>query len=266
LAAELLRRGHEVDLIVPSGWPSASPYADDLGLKLNKLRGGYDFAFLSHNTTVDVALFMHPELEGRIIQTCHGLFHSLEKPHKNAQIVAISEEVQEKTGGTIIRNAVDLDRFKPSHRLPNKPERLLSLSQSEEFNTLLSDMCKQNGVEFRKRNKHVNPTFRIEEEIQWADIVVGIGRSAIEAMACGRAVFLADQREYRGLTVGGWAAVYAGPECRRNYVGSKPDRIEDWLGVIFRYYCHKDWWTCRNIATYQHNIQLAVNRYLDLTT
>jgi len=53
-------------------------------------------------------------------------------------------------------------------------------------------------VQFSSFDKNVNPIFEIEKEINKADLVIGVGRSAFDAMACGRAVFIFDWRHYMG--------------------------------------------------------------------
>lgn len=269
IAEELLRRGHEVDLYAPASF--RSEYAEDLGLELNALHGDYDFALVSHYPVVDMVLEKFSYLEGRIIQTCHGLIPTLEKPNPWARLVVISEEIQHVHGGTLVRNGVNLDRFKPSHPLPEKPERLLSLSQSEEFNTQLSLICEERGIEFRKRNKHVNPIFRIEEEIKWADIVVGIGRSAIEAMACGRAVLVADHRPYQAALTDGWAAIGRGDHeymISCNYSGRRLSAVlsQEYVAATLKLYAQARGHCARGLAEKYHNIRDAVDKYLALLT
>ena len=52
------------------------------------------------------------------------------------------------------------------------------------------------GVKFLKCNKYTDNVWNIEDVICQADLVVGLGRSAYDAMACGRCVLVYDFREY----------------------------------------------------------------------
>jgi hypothetical protein len=267
VAEELLRRGHEVDLFAPNS--GASVYADDLGIELNQLHGDYDAALVSHYPVVNMVLEKFSYLEGRIIQTCHGLIPTLEKPNPWARLVVISEEIQHVHGGTLVRNGVNLDRFKPSHPLPEKPERLLSLSQSDEFNAMLSEVCFKRDIELRTRNKNVNPVFDVSTDIMWADIVVAIGRSAIEAMACWRAVLLADNRAYQGPLSDSWAGINIadglGP-VGSNYSGryfrfqATQAHIEKALSI---YQPELGTWA-RKQAEYDHDIRRNIQRYFEI--
>ena len=45
-------------------------------------------------------------------------------------------------------------------------------------------------------NKFENQVWEIEKAINDADLVIGLGRSAYEAMACGRPVVIYDHRPY----------------------------------------------------------------------
>jgi hypothetical protein len=159
----------------------------------------YDLILASHLTTVS-CLFG----QGTILQICHGIAHELEQPSSLANYhIAVSEEVaghllEKGFKSKVILNGVDLDVFCPAKPLNKAPAKVLSLCQSEEANGLLKEICREKGMEFLGLNKHVNPKFQISEEINQADLVVGIGRSVYDAMACGRPCLVFDQRAYNG--------------------------------------------------------------------
>src|SRR5690606_35238485 len=68
----------------------------------------------------------------------------------------------------------------------------------------LSRACDKTGVKFLHFNKFKNPTFDIECEINKADLIVGIGRSVYDAMACGRPCIVFDSRDYNGNRADGY--------------------------------------------------------------
>jgi len=157
----------------------------------------YDFILANHNTCID-----HLYERGFIIQTCHGIFPDLEQPSFRADgYVSISQEVQRHLAikgfySIIILNGINLERFKISNPVSKTVKTLLSLCHSSEANDFLEEICMTQKIKFIKAYKYENPLWDIEKVINKADIVVGLGRSAYEAMACGRPVIIYDKRKY----------------------------------------------------------------------
>lgn len=157
----------------------------------------YDLILANHYTTVD-RLYKY----GCIVQTCHGIFPALEQPSKKADFyVAISDEVKlhlksKGFNSFIIHNGIDCDRFKTTTPINDRIKTVLSLCQGQKANSLVKDICKQKGYEFLQANKFTDNVYSIESTINHADIVVGIGRSLYDAMACGRPVISYDSRDY----------------------------------------------------------------------
>jgi len=159
----------------------------------------YDLILASHNVTVE-ALYK----KGPIIQICHGAILGLEFPSPYADYhVGITKEVcdsldEKGFDNALILNGLDLHQKRPTKPLNRELKKVLSLSQSEEANAMLRNVCDTLGLDFLSFNKHKNPTFHIEERINEADLVVGIGRSVYDAMACGRPCVVFDSRDYNG--------------------------------------------------------------------
>ena len=172
--------------------------SDEIGVSFMS-KDEYDLIIVTHNVTVE-ALYK----KGPIIQVCHGTIPDLEQPSPYADFhVGVSKEVcdsLEKKGfdNTLILNGLDLQQKRPTKRLNRELKKVLSLSQSEEANAMLRKVCDTLGLDFLSFNKHKNPTFHIEERINEADLVVGIGRSVYDAMACGRPCVVFDSRDYNG--------------------------------------------------------------------
>lgn len=169
-----------------------------LGIRY-KSRTRYDLILASHNVVVD-ALRKH----GQIVQICHGTIPPLEQPSLYADLhVGISEEVcghLARLGypSRLVLNGLDLQQKRPMHAINPTLRTVLSLCQSEQANDMLGRVCERAGVALIRHNKHRNPTFNIEHEINQADMVVGIGRSVYDAMACGRPCIVFDWRDYNG--------------------------------------------------------------------
>jgi len=167
----------------------------------------YDLMLVSHNSTVKA---LHHFKKGLITQICHSTTVELEQPSPYADYhVGITEEVCEslsKKGypNDLVLNGIDVNQKRPLREVNEELKVVLSLCQSDDANELLANACDKQGVEFKHFNKHKNPTFNIEEQINQADLVVGIGRSIYDAMACGRPCIVFDNRDYNGNRADGY--------------------------------------------------------------
>ena len=195
LALQLKKMGHDVEYFTfKKGEVSDLMEHDGIGFKS---RSEYDLILANHRTTV-----RRLRSCGFVIQTCHGTIPSLEQPTIFAAAhVSITEEVRthlQKKGfrSYVIYNGVDCGRFRPMRPISEKLSTVLSLCQSEELNEFIRDCCNECGVKFLSSNKNTDNIWKVEDKINEADLVVGIGRSVYDAMACGRCVFSYDRREY----------------------------------------------------------------------
>lgn len=139
-----------------------------------------------------------------VVQTCHSKFTTLEFPIKGASAyVSISEEIQSYLqvkgyATTLLRNGCDLKRYAPKGCLHEVPS-VLSICQGDD--TLLREACAKLGWRFKSVPKGVSErVWHIEALINEADIVVGIGRSLYDGMACGRACISWDNRKLNPYT------------------------------------------------------------------
>ena len=180
--------------------------SDQLEKKLNvqfMQQKKYDLILANHYTCVN-----HLHKRGFVLQTCHGIYPELEQPSPRAHgYVAISQEVKEylrkkNLESKVILNGINTDRYKSTRPLHNDVRTVLSLCQSDEANQIIEASCNALGVDFTTLNKFKNPTWHVENVINNADLVIGIGRSAYEAMACGRPVIIFDHRPKRSGTIG----------------------------------------------------------------
>ncbi|WP_156307223.1 glycosyltransferase family protein [Sphingobacterium endophyticum] len=190
-------------------------FAFNRGLVSDKIESELQIPFMS-NEKYDLIIANHRtsvfELynKGKIIQVCHGIIPDLEQPSPLADYhIGISEEVSNhltKLGypNSVILNGVDVQQKISLSDPKNQIESVLSLCQSERANEILKKICNHKGWEFRSYNKLVNPTLDIEEHINKSDIVVGVGRSIYDAMACGRPCLIYDNRGYNGNKADGY--------------------------------------------------------------
>lgn len=171
---------------------------NELGVSFRS-RKKYDLIIASHHPVVK-RLYVY----GPTVQVCHGTIVDLEHPSHLADYhVAVSKEVSDFLtskgyANEVFLNGLDLEVKIPKKEINKEIKSVLSLSQSVEANEVLREICEEEDWNFTAFNKFINPTFYIEDVINQHDIVVGLGRSIYDAMACGRACVIYDQRDYNG--------------------------------------------------------------------
>lgn len=195
IIVELLRLGHNVEYFTFHKG-AISNKIEALGVKF-KSKNKYDLILANH---VPVVRKLHQH--GYIIQTCHGSLPGLEEPAKYADLhVSTSRYVQQylkqrNVNSIVINNGVDCERFSTINKINANLTSVLSLCQSEKANDFIRDCCNELNVGFRKVNKSKENKWDLEQVINDVDLVVGIGRSLYDAMACGRVVISYDKRRY----------------------------------------------------------------------
>lgn len=135
----------------------------------------------------------------KVLQLLNSKFTTLEYPVPNCKAyIAVSKEIQdfvkEKFNMTVpvMLNGIDLERYKPNDELHKVP-RVLSICQGDD--SLLEQACNELNYDFKSVPKDVkNRIWNVEDLIKDSDIVVGIGRSAMVGVACGKSVISWDNR------------------------------------------------------------------------
>ena len=268
LATELKRLGHEVEHFanVRGG---VSSLLEEKGVPFMSA-DHYDLILANHNTVVE-KLWTY----GFIVQTCHGNIAELEQPSPFADTyVSVSEEVRDHLqslgfqSAAVIPNGIDCNRFFPKKPVSQTLTTVLSLCQSDVANDFIRKCCDAANVEFLCSNKFTDNVWSIEELINQSDLVIGLGRSAYDAMACGRAVLVYDYREYMGEFLGDGMLT---PEtigksmycnCSGRASRMKFDE-QTFVEEMQKYSPELGAWS-REYALQNLNIEQAVQRYLDV--
>ncbi|WP_293941108.1 MULTISPECIES: hypothetical protein [unclassified Sphingobacterium] len=233
---------------------------------MNKKR--YDLIFANHNSSVKELFSKAP-----IIQICHGTVPELEQPSPLADYhVAISDEISDHLlsmgyANDVILNGIDVQAKKPVRPLNNTLQSVLSLCQSDKANAKLKAICRAKGLHFQAYNKQENPTVSIEQKINLFDLVVGIGRSIYDAMACGRPSLIYDHRGYNGNKADGYLrpenfSKYVQMNCSGRYLNRQYQEKE--LIRELEKYNPEDGRKLRNIALTQLNAYKMVNQLLNI--
>lgn len=88
-------------------------------------------------------------------------------------------------------NSVDTKRFRPSRAISVKPAKLLVLSHrvSRKFEETVLKLGQRLDLKVSFAGSQ-RALFKIEEEINKADLVISLGRGIIESLSCGRAALV----------------------------------------------------------------------------
>lgn len=168
----------------------------------------YDVIIASHNHIVRFLRNQFPKTP--IISTIHGIIHfqevngkkevwAPEHPELNSgvnQFIAVSEEVRDKLkndyniDSIIIRNFIDTKRFYPTRKISKKPKQFLFNSNYHSKNdpevAMLREVANHYGAKLTAIGINFIQTFDTIKAVQDADVVVGMGLSALEGVAAGR--------------------------------------------------------------------------------
>jgi len=115
--------------------------------------------------------------------------------------VALNDRVERRlrafaAGGEIVRlrQPIDTERFKAASPLPERARRVMLLTNNTvaDRQAMLEEACRGAGLELTRIGGEGRQTTDPREALAGADIVVGLGRGILEAMACGRAAFVYD--------------------------------------------------------------------------
>ncbi len=154
--------------------------------------GHYDLAIVNH-------LMMNDKLPKDLFKifTSHSLIYEIERFPDCEHKVGVTEAIA--AGNRVIRNGIDCERFKLT-KINKELKNILYLSNTDYQGGLefVIEACKGYNLAWIKQNR-----FDIENLIEKADLVISLGRGALEAMACGKNVIYGDLRknfmtEFRG--------------------------------------------------------------------
>jgi CheY-like chemotaxis protein len=230
LALELTRLGHDVTCFSPRLGKLAERLAEQGIPVVGDLADGPDHVDIIHShhrheSLLAFARYPHTPM----ILVCHGVLPWQEQPLKARlnihRYVAVSEEIRDHlirdhgiAAGDIVilRNGVDLERFDCRVSIAPRPRQALVLSNymPDSQRELVRRVCGRLGIAVREIGRS-RSVWNVEEEINRADVVFGLGRSALEAMACKRVVVVYDYNGGDGLVTPGRFALLR----RRNFSG-----------------------------------------------
>lgn len=185
----------------------------------------------------------------RQVFVVHGLTgyeHPAEALRPPPAVVALNERMAARVAAlgsrpeaVRLRQPIDLERFRP--RAPSRPRArrvlLLGNHAGSDRRRMLEDACRDLGLELVQVGVERMPRLAPEDAIADADVVVGYGRSVLEAMAMGRAAYVWERaggdgwvtpETYPALEADGFSGaatdvVIDGERLREDLAGYRPE-------------------------------------------
>ena len=144
-------------------------------------------------------------------------------------MVALNDRVADRLRGLAVeagivrlRQPIDIERFTVTSPLPAVARRALLLSNNPVADRLpiLERACRAAGLELVRVGGDAGQTGDPRASLAGVEIVIGYGRSVLEAMACGKAAYIYDR--YGG---DGWVTADTYPALEADGFAGRGDRV-----------------------------------------
>ncbi len=283
LADELLRLGHELTAYSPKlGFVSSK--LEIAGVKcIREITDEKpDLVICAH---YEITNYIHSKLPNvPIIAVVHGILHKEsdtilpEHPvsfKENIKYIAVSEEVQSKLKNdyniesVIVRNFFDLEKFKKTEDLAEKPNSFLINSNYWGSNDVISKTIKEVADHYKAETVMIGvetvPVYGVSDIIKDSDIVVGMGRSVMEGACMGKLAIVHGRwgtggvitpESYQTLKLSNFSGRLNGKK-----VGLL--KSEELIRQIDQYYNQKNINEVYKIIKKEHNVKIAAEQILN---
>jgi hypothetical protein len=233
---ELERLGHQAWIYAPRGGAIAE-HARTHGVRVvgqSELPIGCD-AVIAQDAATSYEL-AHRYADAARMFVAHSRDHALQAapqlPGVCDAVVVLNDRVRrwvEAQGNhppiTRLRQPINTWRFTVARRTQTRPRRVLISTNyvSGVRGELVQSACQACGLEVRWIGAKSSPTAHPEAAIADADIVIGLGRTALEAMAAGRATYI-----YGAMSGDGWVTPESYPAFEADgFAGLSNGRVID---------------------------------------
>jgi hypothetical protein len=228
----LQRLGHDVVLYSPE----LGPFADHVrgrGLEVvdqvRLLPSDCDVVFAQDAIVVYDMAERYPD--ARLVFRVCGDRYDFQSPPQTPGlvdlVVALSDRYLRLTSACAVRTPVlrlrvpiDVDRLVPLDPIAARPRRAILLGNYGDRLQVLCEVWGAQGIVVDQVGG-AQPRFDVASALQGADVVVAKGRAALDAMACGRAVYVFDTRGGDG-----WVTADSYPALEAdNFTGTATGRV-----------------------------------------
>ena len=225
-ASELVSRGHNVDIVTVFNGKVGEMLSSHV-IELDSVKKSYDLILTNQNDITSELI--NRNITGYVIFTVHGVaFDFNDCPSEDNlkyinKVVSLSPRIQQlllgieksnyfdwdrKIESIVISQPIDCERFSLQSPLRRTNPKVLSMVRGDNANNILRSACEALDYEYIGWQKPVgykfsehdedDIIFNVEDRINEADIVVGLGRIIYESLSCGRNAIVFDDREYQG--------------------------------------------------------------------
>jgi hypothetical protein len=210
-ALALARRGHRpivfslrLGAIADELRGAGVPVTDDL----RAIDRPVDLIHASHRTTLAAAIARFPQAPA--ISAHQDFVFELDRPWPFASVrrwLACDQTVADGLISqgvpadqvAVLLNGVDLERFREGPSLPERPTRALALCKNGQHMDAVAAACAGSGIGCDFIGPSAGAVVaEVEDLLPRYDLVFASALSALEAMACGRAVIVCDGRGLAG--------------------------------------------------------------------
>ncbi len=162
--------------------------------------------FVAHSEIFD--LQVPPQLDGVV-----GLIVAL-----NERVASRMRALSSGVEVVRLRQPIDTERFTPRGALPDVPRSALLLSNTPHDDRLamIEVACDAAGIELTRLGGSAGQKLDPRQALAEADVVIGYGRSILEAMACGRAAYVYDWKGGDG-----WVTPESYPAIEADGIGGR---------------------------------------------
>jgi hypothetical protein len=232
VGTELLRLGHEVGIYSPELGPFAE-HARERGIEvvdeLGELPVDCDVALAQDGLVVYDLVERYPRATV-VFRICGDIFDFQLPPQVEGivdLVVVLGERYARLARSCAVkpplarlRIPVDIQRLAPVGAIRSKPRRAVVLGNYPDRMHVVREAWERRGIEVKQVGGG-QQRYDIAAALESADIVVGKSRAAVDAMACGRAVYVYDM--FGG---DGWVTpeTYSAMEAD-HFAGQATDRV-----------------------------------------
>jgi hypothetical protein len=203
IAEGLERLGHDVFVYAEEIGPCGE-YARERGLRVDSRPPRHADAVISQEAFTAYALAARYPRAARVFVAHSSSFHLQSPPQAEGAchaVVVMNDRQRRRTEGLArrlpvvrLRQPIDLQRFcfQTIEAEQRRPPRVLLLSNYSKGTRarIVEEACARAGLELRRVGARTVATPTPEHDIAAAEIVVTLGRGALEAMAGGRAAYI----------------------------------------------------------------------------
>jgi len=177
--------------------------------------------------------------------------------------ISVSGEVREKNKNNGIDSETILQPIAIGKRIrPNDTLANILIIRRPEYNTPHDPFTFLSKI---YNVKISDPNIPIESQIEWADLCITVGRGALESMAQGKPVIIADNRDYNGAIGDGYVTSDNIAEIAKCNFSGRRYRIpitNKWLKSELDKYNADDSETLYQYIRKNHDAHMIVNKYL----